>query len=218
MNTERKIHIAVIAAALAVSVVGARAWGFAAPASGGGAAVPHEIDTGLVKLSPIVVDGRHVPFPIALQMVKKALKRPYSSHPKDKNKLVCRFEHIFASHLETLMCETNAQYFSRASDTQAAIEEGESQSYHDPSTGQDIDGMQVALERGYFDSDIGNFMDTHPINRGALMTILHNLPPANASYTLRVLDHGKPVLEYVIKNGELVAIRKPQSKAQSGGR
>lgn len=182
----------------------------AAPAaragSGGGAGAPvHEVDARTVSLSPIVVNGRHVPMPVALQMIKAAVKRPWSSDPRDRNKLVCVFQHIFTSHFETMVCETNGQHFDRAARTRAALEEGESLSYD--RNGESVSGLEVALERGYLQEDIGSFMNQHPMNRGAIMTILHDLPPANSSYTLRVMDHGKAVTEYVIKKGKVVAIR-----------
>jgi hypothetical protein len=187
--------------------------------SAGSSEMPRQIDVGVVNLSPIVVNGQHMPFPIALQMVKTGLKRPWSAEPADRNKLVCRFEHIFASHLETLMCETNAQYFGNRTKVQSALLKGESTAYVDPKTGETVSGLQVALERGYLTGSVGEFMDQHSINRGALMTILHYLPPAGSSYTLQVTDHGKPILEYVIKDGELVKVNavKPEKGDQGGG-
>ncbi len=180
-----------------------------------GRAPVHQIDLGVVQLSPIVVDGMHVPFPIALQMVKKALKRPWSSDRKDSNKLVCRFVDTIATHLQTLECLTNAQYFNRVTQTQAGLQQGESMSYQSVE-GKNIGGLEVALERGLIPEDIGNYMNHHPMNRGRIMTILKALPPADSTYTLRVTDRGKPVIEYFIKQGKLVGVRRPGKKATAG--
>jgi len=140
--------------------------------------------------------------------VKKALKRPWSSKPANRDLLVCRFHHMIASHLQTMSCETNGQFFNRERQTQAAVQQGASESYQ--AGGRDVGGLELALERGYLEEDVGSFMNQHPMNRGQILTILQNLPPADSSYTLRVMDHGKPVMEYVIRKGKVVKVRRLQ--------
>lgn len=175
----------------------------------------HQVNLDVVQLSPIVVNGMHVPFPVALQMVKKAIKRPWSSERKDRNKLVCRFVDIIATHLQTLECLTNGQHFDRTEKTQVGLEEGAGMSYQS-GKGTNVGGLQIALQRGLIPEDIGNYMNQHPMNRGQIMTILKALPPAGSSYTLRVMDHGRPVVEYVIKKGKLAGVRAIRPQGDSG--
>ncbi|MGH8272356.1 MAG: hypothetical protein ACRESG_08540 [Gammaproteobacteria bacterium] len=177
------------AAALVLLAVGApRALAFAAQGAAASSST-HAVSQATVNLSPIVVYGHHVPLPVALQMVKKALKRPWSSSPEDADKMVCEFDSITGSHFQTLFCQTNRQYFKQQDQTQLAFLTG----HNLPVTVVDWTHQSI-------------------INRGALIELLKKLPSANASYTLRVTDHGKVVAEYVFKNGNLVGVRKIKPK------
>lgn len=200
----------VLAGAAALSLFATatpRAWAFVAHGgtpSGGAASTTYVVSQKNVNLSPVVVYGQHLYFPVALQMVKKALTRPWSSNRKDLDKMVCNFVQMQNSHFQTLRCETNRQYFRMQDATQAALQKALSMGC----------GLNCVLENGMvgLPGQLGDWMDQHPIHPGALKELLKKLPPANAGYTLRVTDHGKPVLEYVIKNGDLVGIKKVRHK------
>lgn len=165
-----------------------------------------------VELSPIVVNGQHMSFPIALQMIKKAINRPWSSARADRNKMVCRFEDMMGSHLQTLHCETNAQHEQIREATQMAL-------FLAAAQGNSSCDLNCVVARGMVNVPVMQYVNDHWINRGALLTLLRKLPPADSSYTLQVTDHGKPIIAYVIKNGELVKVYavKPEKGGQGGG-
>lgn len=138
------------------------------------------------------MQGQKIYLPVALQMVKKALKRPWSGDPKDADKLVCRFETMTGSHFQTLRCQTNRQYFEQQDRTQL--------------------GWLTAGAGGNLPTQLAGWLNQRTINPGALLELLKKLPPANASYTLRITSHGKVVAEYVFRDGDLVSIKKVKSK------
>jgi len=142
-------------------------------------------------LSPMVVDGRNVPAPVALQMLKNALHRSWSSDPKDRDVVVCRTPVMTGSHLHTLRCETNREYFRTMRKTQMGLLTG---------------GGLPANEDGWSTS--------HRVNAAALRHLLNKLPPATSSYTLQVKDHGRVEAEYVFKKGRLV---KTWKRSKHGG-
>ncbi|MGH8273890.1 MAG: hypothetical protein ACRES9_06505 [Gammaproteobacteria bacterium] len=147
-----------------------------------------------VNLSPIVIYGKHLPLPLALQLYKTALTRAWSGNPADRNKLVCWWEATVGTHLQTLHCMTNGQHQRLASQTQLGWGK------YGP------DGIYDALINGQIPMVLAGYTTRQPIRRGPAAALLKRLPSANASYTMRVTDHGQPVLAYVIKNGELVHI------------
>lgn len=187
-----------------------RAWAFAARGgtpSGGAASATYVVSQKNVNLSPIIVYGQRIPLPVALQIVKKALKRPYSTHREDLDKLVCKFVEMQDSHLQTLRCETNRQHLRMEEATQSAIDSAGAMA-------NSSCGLTCVIENGMvgFPGKLGAWMDQHPIHPGALKELLKKLPPADASYTLRVTDHGKVVAEYVFKDGNLVGIKEARHK------
>lgn len=164
----------------------------------------YEVSEQKVKLSPIVVNGQRLILPLYLQMVKTALHRPWSPLQADKNKLVCRFQTMLGSRLHTLSCMTNGEHFKQQRDTQVALVNSTAMY---SARGNDA-AMRYALDNGQIPVTIANYTNQHRISPGAIRTLLKKLPPAGSSYTLRVTDHGKPVVDYVIKNGELKAIHR----------
>lgn len=163
-----------------------------------------------VQLSPIVVNGQHMPLPLALQMIRTALKRPWSSSRADRDKMVCRFEFMQGSHLQTLRCETNARHQQVAEDTKFGFLGG----LATRSVGCDLYCVLVNKAPPF---PVMHYVDQHQISRGALLKLMKKLPPAGSSYTLRITDHGKTVVEYVVKHGEISKIYVAKSKARSGG-
>lgn len=141
-------------------------------------------------LEPIVVDGTKVPMPVALQMIKNALHRPWSSDPNERDVLVCRTPQMLGSHMHTLRCETNDQYFKQQERTQLSL-------YLSSSHAQSSVTMAVA-----------NWTTSHIVNPGALHHLLNKLPAAESSYTLRVKNHGQVDAEYTFKKGRLIKIWK----------
>lgn len=171
-----------------------------------------------VNLSPIVVHGEHMPLPVALQLYKKALTRPWSSHRAELNKLVCRWHTPMGTHMQSLFCMTNLQHRHLRQGTTLAITN--SLGKYD-ARGRPDAAIRHAFRAGAIPAILSKNQVTTP--RSTLAPILKTLPPANASYTLRVTnDQGKPVLDYIIKNGDLVHInhyvyKKGQGKPHSGG-
>lgn len=155
-----------------------------------------------VKLSPITVQGHPLILPLFLQIVKTALHRPVSFKWKDRNTLICRFRDMMGSHIQTLFCETNGQYYNLAEKTQLAINNASAEHGGSPDS-----AFYEALMSGQIPVTIGNYTSQHPVSRGQMMTLLKKLPPAGSSYTLKVMDHGKPAVDYVIKDGELEKVR-----------
>lgn len=154
------------------------------------------------NLEPIVVKGHHLPLPVMLQVVRTALNRSWSNAAKDKNKLVCRFESEIGTHFETLRCMTNKVHSKFVNGTQ--------QSLMMASQGQGIGGLES--NGNTIPSQVGNWVNSRNINPAAIHAMLHKLPPASSSYKLVVKDHGKPVIEYVVKHGKLVKIYKFENK------
>lgn len=185
-------------AALAVSAVATPQALALAQDSGqrsGAASQTYTVSQKSVNLSPIVVYSHRLYWPVVLQMIKKGLTHSFSTQRKDADKMVCQFEHHrSATGGTTLSCETNraAWQFERAAQSKRDAAMGGGSGVLDPSPG---------------------FIIVHSrINRGALLRLLKKLPPANASYTLRVTDHGQVVAEYVFRHGNLVSIREIKPK------
>ncbi|MGH8426979.1 MAG: hypothetical protein ACRES7_03240 [Gammaproteobacteria bacterium] len=165
-------------------------------------AVPLASVTGpaVTILSPIVVTGNKLYLPVALQMIKAALKRPVSFRQQDLDKLVCQFTGITGSHFQTLDCRTNCQRWRQ--------HEAAAFGVHVSSQLCDSGNSSVGIVGpGQMAATVVNWTDQHPVNRGALLELLKKLPPANSNYTLRITDHGKVVAEYVFKHGNLVSVR-----------
>lgn len=169
-----------------------------------------------VQLSRIVVNGQRMVMPLFLQMIKSALHRPWSTSRADRNKLVCRFDETLGSHFrQNLSCMTNAAHYERQSATQiarmnATMEHPTGNSGDSPAGGRDAANQAIynAIENGEIAGQIANFTAQNQINIAVLKTMLRKLPPAGSSYTLRITDHGKPAVDYVIKDGELTAIHR----------
>jgi len=140
-----------------------------------------------VQLSPLVVVGhRRVPLPVALQVIKKGLTRPWTNDRND-TRIRCRLEPQAGSHFRKLHCEGNRHHVIRTNRLRTQL-----------ATAVNGAGGSIQAENVAFTKDI---------NTSAVMGLLNKMPPADASYTFRVTDdNGKPVMAYVIKNGDLVHI------------
>ncbi|MGH8274059.1 MAG: hypothetical protein ACRES9_07380 [Gammaproteobacteria bacterium] len=137
------------------------------------------------NLPPMTVEGRSVPLPIALQVIKKGLKLPWTNN-LNGYRIRCRITSQPGSHFPGLFCESNRQHIIRVRRLHLALE-------------TDSSGTAIPAI---------NFMFRREISVGPLLTLLHKIPSTHASYTLRVTDHGKAAVDYVVKNGELVSIRR----------
>lgn len=155
-----------------------------------------------VWLTPLVVNGQRIPMPVALQMAKAALKRPWSSAAQDREVLVCRTPEATGSHIRVLRCQTNAAYFREEDATQT--------------------GLLLSLNGSHRVpwEDVSNALNARAINASVLNSLLAKLPPADASYTLQVKDHGKITAKYTFKKGRLVKVwhldKKKQEEQKSG--
>ena len=168
-------------------------------AHAGGSTAIYTVPQQRITLSPIVVDGQRLSLPVFLQLLRTALHRPWSSSRADENKLVCHFQTRLGTHMQTLRCMTNAQYFHQQDETQEALLAASHDGYTRP--------IYYALMNGQIPVSIANFTRQHSVNRGELMRLFKRLPPRGSSYTLRITSHGKALLDYVIKNGKLKAVR-----------
>jgi hypothetical protein len=147
----------------------------------------------VTELQPIVVKGHKIYLPVALQMIKAALKRPVNYRSENWDKLVCRFESPDGSRAgTTLRCDTECELWAR----NMAIQ------------GVHVSSELCGLKKAETGIAVAGWVRQRRINRGALMAVLSKLPPADSSYTLRVTEHGKVVAEYVFKDGDLVHVYK----------
>jgi hypothetical protein len=142
-----------------------------------------------INLPAMTVYGNRLPLPVALQVIKKGLKLPWTNDLNDA-RIRCRLESQAGSHFRTLWCEGNRHHIFRTDHLATALITAEANAPQ---------GAPVSIE-----SELG--FSGNSINVSALMGLLHKIPMADASYTLRITAHGKPVTEYVIKHGEVAHI------------
>lgn len=160
------------------------------------------------NLSPVVVQGHKLYLPVALQMIKTALKRPVSFTHQNLNKLVCQFTGMTGTHFQRLDCRTNCQRW---------IQHEAVQGVHVSTQLCDSGNTDSApAGPGQMAATVANWTNWHRVNRGALLELLKKLPPADSSYTLRVTDHGKVVAEYVFDHGDLVSVYKKSTGDEAG--
>lgn len=131
------------------------------------------------QIPMISVYGEKVPVPVALQLLKQALARPWSSRNKDRNLVVCRTEHEIGTLFYQIHCETNWEYNRGALGIPAT-------SY--------LSGPSV----------IPFWFNNRRVNPASLHALLNKLPPVGSSYTLRIRNHGKITSEWIFKKGRLV--------------
>ena len=148
------------------------------------------------KLGKILVIGQKVqiPQPIVFEIIKAALKRPWSSASRDRNQVVCRFRYNLGSHLRdraVLYCQTNNEHFQReARHFFMNVEK--------PGNIPTISGPEEYQE---FQTDQLHLVDPNRFKR-----LFAKLPPARSRYTLEVTDHGHPVSEWFMNRGQLVKV------------
>lgn len=173
-------------------------------------ATTYSVSQKTVQLSPITVNGQHLAFPLVLQMIKSGLHRPWSTSRGDRNKLVCRLVDVLGSRVQKkLSCLTNAQHFKLQDAVQLAMINAEAEG------GRRNHPILTALQNGQIPVSIAHYVDErHPIPIGTLMPLLKKLPPAGSSYTMRITEHGKPIIDYVIKDGKLTAVHRYIYKKQ----
>ncbi|MGH8127499.1 MAG: hypothetical protein ACRETC_03910 [Gammaproteobacteria bacterium] len=203
MSTAHRFLIVVASAGLALGTA-SQAYAFmqsGATQAGSEPSATYTVSQNTTQLSPIVVNGQRINFPLALEMIKSALHRPWSGSQADRNKLVCQFVDKMGTHFQRLSCMTNAAHFKRQDATQLALAPARS-----PGHPSGSNGLLAGLANGQIPISIANWTNTHWINRGALLKVLKKLPPVGSSYTLRITEHGKPVIDYVIKDGDLTAV------------
>lgn len=139
------------------------------------------------RLGRIVVVGNRLPLPIALEVLKTALRSPWDTSWKDRNQIVCRFTQPLGSHIkdrEGLYCETNNDFFQRLYALHTGLESG---------------GPIAVVES----SDQPETVDVDPAR---LRKLLAKVPPAGSTYTLEVTSHGQVVSEWFMKKGQLVKV------------
>jgi hypothetical protein len=193
------------AAALALTAFAPRVFALAAsPRNNSKPPVKYTTTQKTVNLSPITVHGTHIPLPLALQLYKKALTRHWSNKRADLDKLVCQWQTPLGTHMQSLWCMTNRNHQKLAEQTQTAML---SANYaFNPARGEG-NPLAMALANGAIPISLGGASRGGKLQRGTLAPLLNKLPPANASYTFRVTgNNGKPLVDYVIKHGNLTHI------------
>gem|GEM_PF-6780212 len=133
------------------------------------------------RLGRIVVDGADLPLPIALEVLKTALNSPWSTAWKDRNRIVCRLREPLGTHIsdrDVLRCASNKEHFQRLANLQT-----------DWSFGV-LHMNQPGIVR--------------VIDPGRLRALLAKVPPAGSSYTLKIMNHGHVISEWVMHKGQLV--------------
>ncbi len=129
------------------------------------------------RLRKITVAGNRIPLPIALELLRTALSRPWETAMKDQNRMVCRFGPMLGSHVldrQGLWCETNEEFF-------------------------------LAQDTGMIPMDVAQFQPGGLyVDPNRLKQLFAKLPPPGTSYTLEVTHHGRIVSEWIIHKGHLV--------------
>lgn len=200
------IPIIAVAAALAATAFAPRAFSLVQSGSARHDAPPvkYTMTQKKVELSPIVVYGHHFSFVAALQMYKKALTRSWSSDDADLDKLVCKWHARLGTHAQTLRCATNRQHLKQYDARQLAL--SNSSAKVGPNGGGPA-SLYQALVNGALPLGLAGFSNQKHLDRSTFVPLLKKLPPANASYTLRITgDNDKPILDYVFKHGDLTHI------------
>lgn len=203
--------VAAMALFLAVTAPAALAYFQPDTAAAGSSRTTYRETRKTLQLSPIVVNGQHMPFPIALQMIKLALGRPWSSARRDRNKMVCRFEYIPGSHLQTLRCETNAEHEQAAAATQLGF-------FLATTVRNPHCNLYCVLAHGMAYLPVMRYVNDRWINRGALLALLGKLLPAGSSYSLRITEHGKAIAEYIVTDGKVRKVYVLESAMRARGR
>ncbi len=143
------------------------------------------------KLGKILVLGHRIqiPAPIVFEIIKAGLSRPWSSAPRDRNLVVCRFRYKLGSHLKdraVLFCQTNNEHFQR---------EARHFFLNHRHT------IQGPLTFEEFQTDQMHLVDPNRLRR-----LMAKLPPVESRYELEVTYHGHPVSEWFMNQGQLVKV------------
>jgi hypothetical protein len=129
------------------------------------------------RLNKITVTGNRIPVPIALELLREALSRPWETAMKDQNQMVCRFSSSLSTRVLNhagVWCETNEEFFLAQDTGMIPVEIAEDQP----------EGLAI--------------------NPNHLRRLFAKLPPPGTSYTLEVTHHGRIVSEWFIHKGHLV--------------
>ena len=129
------------------------------------------------RLHKITVTGHRIPIPIALELLRTALSRPWETARKDQNRMVCRFTGSPGTRIMDhvgIWCETNMEFF-------------------------------LSHDTGMIPVEIANDQpEGLAINPNHLRRLFAKLPPPGTSYTLEVTHHGRIVSEWFMHKGRLV--------------
>ncbi len=148
------------------------------------------------KLGKILVVGQRIqiPAPIVFEIIKAGLGRPWSSAPRDRNLVVCRFRYKLGSHLKdraVLFCQTNNEHFQ----FQAR------HPYYRRFIGGTTATFSGPLTFEEFQTDQMHLVDPNRLRR-----LMAKLPPVESRYELEVTHHGHPVSEWFMNQGQLVKV------------
>lgn len=164
---------------------------------------PHiEVLTGTV-----VVNGAHMPTSVKKYILKNALHRPWSTNPKEKYLVVCRFNTAIGSHIPTLLeCETNKTHIQQQRETRQNF----GVSFHGslgcasaPQVGSGMVPLSPVMESCIV-AEVITWAHSHGPTK--VLTGMSRLPPAGGSHTFGVKENGKVVSRWIFKKGRLVAV------------
>ncbi len=141
------------------------------------ASTPGVVSAAEKRLKPLVVNGVQIPLPIALQIVKKALKRKWSLSLAARNVLVCDFRQIAGSHMSVLHCNTNSVHFRGFIQANFHVKASDRKVHCYYNCFLTWENIVTALIR---------YVNADPGRANVLGSLLGKAPAASATYSLRV--------------------------------
>ncbi len=160
------------------------------------------------KLGRILVVGHRIRIPklVVFEIIKAALKRTWSTSPRDGNQIVCQFHYPMGSHIQdqaVLFCQTNNEHF-----------QFQERHWFMNISGRDggaIPGtIRGPLEFQEFQTD-----QMHLVDPGRLRRLLAKLPAAGGRYEFEVTKHGHPESEWFMNRGKVVKVIYFRKKAKA---
>ena len=181
---------------LMVAAVPVLAWGQAGippPGRSSGVTVLPRWRT--TKLHRILVVGHRIriPEPVVFEIIKAALKRTWSTSPRDGNQIVCQFHYPVGSHIQdraVLFCQTNNEHFQ--------FRERHFFMNYSP-YGQGTILGPVGFQE--FQTDQMHLVDPNRLRR-----LLAKLPAAGGRYEFKVMKHGHLESEWFMNRGKVVRV------------
>lgn len=183
------------------------------------------------KMKPLTVNGVIIPLPIVTQMVKKGLKRSWSSAIKDRNLIVCGYGRtnirnsvLANSRIPSLNCLSNQAHFRFSlSDPYSKHLD------YDPKKTNIRCYANCFLTQGNIAASVVRYIDHSSFRANLISSLIGRTPTSKATYSLRVPEivpmqfsssHkavNVPVfVTFTIKNGDLYDVEIAERKGDTG--